>query len=405
MKVYMICAGYFPYGMAPLKRKLCLAKSLIRAGVDCQILIFASRDNRSKEEGKGSKRGEFENVPFQFIGKDVSSPFPTLTKILSLLSMLKFLLFLKRELKQGDVVYSYVHDKYTTRYMNYVIKVVHSKGAKYVRELCELPFGKGEETKETIRYRKRILEKQFPKYDGVLAISQSLIDLSRQYTKPSCAYFKLPILVEYEKYALEDRSCLSEQTYIFHSGTLTEQKDGFLGMIESFGKASHRLVRPLYFVSTGRKEKSPFSEQIGQIIKKYGIEDKVSFLGFVDNDTLKDYLGKASLVIINKYPTQQNKYCFSTKLGEYMAAGKPIIITNVGEAMNWLTDKKDAIIIPSQDTDALADAIVELVNDDRLRRTLGQNARVSCKQSFDYKNYGEPLKRYFIQLSNTQNDK
>lgn len=60
------------------------------------------------------------------------------------------------------------------------------------------------------------------------------------------------------------------------------------------------------------------------------------FTGYLSHEDLKDYLSKASMVIINKYRNQQNEHCFSTKLGEYLAAAKPVIITNVGEAMNWL---------------------------------------------------------------------
>lgn len=395
MRVFIVCAGHFPYGMAPIKRRLCIAKSLLNAGVDCKILIFAGRDNRTRLEGSGSRCGVFEGVPFEFIGRDVSSSISVVTNLLSVVSMLKLLLYLKRELKENDVVYSYVHDKYTSHYMNYVIDVVHSKGAKYVRELCELPFGKGKETNEAIKNRNRILEKQFPKYDGVLAISQSLMDLAEQYTTTNCRLYKLPILVEYDKYAMEDCSDHCETPYIFHAGSLTEQKDGILGMIEAFGKATKRLSKPLYFISTGKKEKSAFCEEINQLIDKYHIEDKVSFLGFVDDVELREKLQKASLVIINKYPTQQNKYCFSTKLGEYMAAGKPIIITNVGEAVYWLTDKRDSIIVPSQDTEALSDAIVCLINNEGLRKAIGREAKATCLQSFDYKAQSSNLKFFF----------
>lgn len=395
MRVFIVCAGHFPYGMAPIKRRLCIAKSLINAGVDCKILIFAGRDNRSSLEGKGTRRGEFEGVPFEFIGRDVCSSVTMISNLRSLISMFELLLYLRRELKKNDVVYSYVHDKYTTHYMNYVIDVVHNKGAKYVRELCELPFGKGKETNGAIKNRKTILEKQFPKYDGVLAISQSLVDLAKQYANPNCRIYKLPILVEYDKYAMEDCSERCEIPYIFHAGSLTEQKDGILGMIEAFGKATKRLSKPLYFISTGKKEKSAFCKEINQLIAQYHIEDKVSFLGFVDDEVLKEKLQNASLVIINKYPTQQNRYCFSTKLGEYMAAGKPIIITNVGEAVYWLTDKRDSIIVPSQDTEALADAIVRLINDDGLRKAIGREAKATCLQTFDYKAQSSHLKSFF----------
>ena len=58
------------------------------------------------------------------------------------------------------------------------------------------------ENKEKV-IRKRILTNQFPKYDGVIAISDSLVDLARKYMGEDKSILKVPILVEYEKYDME----------------------------------------------------------------------------------------------------------------------------------------------------------------------------------------------------------
>ena len=388
----------FPIGMAPIKRKLCLAKALLMAGIDCRVLVFAGHNNSLRNEKNHSNDDSFEGVPFTIIGKDTNGETGFVSKVKAICSFFELLIFLKRELMPDDVVYTYVHDKFTLWYMNQVIRVVHSKRAKYVRELCELPFGKGNETKVAVVNRRRILEQQFKKYDGILSISQNLTELAKQYTRTECKIFQLPILVEYEKYALEDLSDMAEVPYIFHSGSLTEQKDGILGMIEAFGIATKLLDFPIRFISTGKKEDSAFSIQIDKLVKKYSLDDKLLFTGFVSDDVLKNYLQQASIVIINKYPTQQNHYCFSTKLGEYMAAGKPVIITNVGEAMNWLTDHKDALVVKSQDTKAMSNAIVELFADSNQRIRLGNNARITCQHAFDYRVYASPLKDFFSKL-------
>ena len=271
MKVYIVCHGGFPIGMAPNKRKLCLAKALLQAGVDCRVLVFARHDNRLQHEKGDANSGSFEGAPFTFIGKDVNNSKGIVSKTRAVCSLIELVFYLKRNLSAGDIVYSYVRDAFTLSYMDLVIKVVHDKKAKYVRELCELPFGKGEETKKAIANRKRIFERQFNKYDGILSISQNLTELAKQYTRPDCKIFQLPILVEYEKYALEDKSELSEVPYVFHSGALTEQKDGILGMIEAFGMACQRLDFPIRFISTGKKENSKFSKEIDELVSyRYG---------------------------------------------------------------------------------------------------------------------------------------
>ena len=188
--------------------------------------------------------------------------------------------------------------------------------------------------------------------------------------------------------------------YIFHSGTLYEQKDGFVGMLEAFGKAKQKLNSPLKFISTGHVEGSRHEHEIIRVINQYHIENDVMFTGSLSNDELKAKLQGAALVIINKYKTQQNHYCFSTKLGEYLAAAKPVIITRVGEAMNWLTDGKDCIIVEPEDNNALADAIVEAVSQLATMRNIGKNGQSMCRHAFDYRNYGKVLVDFFTSLSN-----
>ena len=136
---------------------------------------------------------------------------------------------------------------------------------------------------------------------------------------------------------------------------------------------------------------------------KYNISDKLTFTGYLYREQISDYLSKASLVVINKHPNPQNLYGFSTKLGEYLAAGKPVIITNVGEAMNWLKDGESAYIIEPNDTDSLAKAIVDAFNNSEKRKMIGINGQKICKECFDYRNYGAKLQHFFnsITQSNT----
>ena len=116
---------------------------------------------------------------------------------------------------------------------------------------------------------------------------------------------------------------------------------------------------------------------------------------------LREKLSKASLVIINKYETQQNKYCFSTKMGEYMAAGKPLIITRVGEAMNWVTDRENCIIVEPGNNKQLADAILEIISRKIDTEKMGQAARELCRQSFDFHQHGNKLKEMLCKIRST----
>lgn len=397
MTVYIITKQSFPNGMAGTNRIKCFAKAILSQGISCKILVYQRTEVYGKNRNNKGK-GIVDKIEFEYIGKTASrSNHSFIRKYYDLIDKINTLLFLYNKLKKDDIVIGYAG--FDARFINHLINITHIKKAKYVRELCELPYGTGQETKQNVRKRLYTLKTQFPKCDGIIAISDSLKYLAQRYVNPNCIIIKTPILVDFEKYYMEDRSSQADIPYIFHSGTLFEQKDGILGMLKAFGKATQKLDENIHFISTGTPNKSPHYHDIERIIKDYQLEDRVTFTGYLSNEQLKDYLSKASLTIINKYTNQQNTYCFSTKLGEYLAAGKPVIITKVGEAMNWLKDGENAYIIEPNDTELLAKTIVEAFKNSEKRERIGKNGQDVCRESFDYKQYGSLLKRLFSQLT------
>ena len=69
-----------------------------------------------------------------------------------------------------------------------------------------------------------------------------------------------------------------------------------------------------------------------------------------------------------------------TKLYEYMAAGRPIVASRIGQIAEVLEDEVTALLVPADDPTALAEAIVRLVDDVCLRERLGRGARQSAEQ-------------------------
>ena len=398
MKLFIVTREPFPNGMAATNRIKCLAKAFISQGVDCKVVVFS----RSSYNPGFPGIGIFEGIPYEYVGgspKRIKGQL--LGRIQSFLLQMRFFYLLKRRLALNDVVYGFLSSGKTSAHM---IDIIHRKKAHYIAELCELPFGTVKETETLKEKRNYVLEHLFPLFDGVVAISDTLFQLAKSHCSPQCKVVKVPILVDFEKYDLPDASGDTDIPYIFHSGTLYEQKDGILGMIEAFGIAVNQLDRPIHFLLTGKIKQSPHSYEIARLIEKYGLEDKIRFIGYQTFEGLKKPLSEASLVILNKYPTQQNLYGFSTKLGEYLAAGKPVIITRVGEAMNWLTNMENAYIIEPNDTELLAKTIVKAFEDDMTRKQIGLNGKLLCKKAFDYHINGAVLRNLVNSLMTQTNE-
>ena len=391
MKVFLISKVPAFDGTASASRFKCFARAINQSNCSAEIIMY-----RHYTMGENKKTGYINDVPYRYIGIKSNLEYNTLFRgVLSVLNEFILNFFLLLKLKKGDVVFFFDEEPI---WGNLLIYSTHLRKAKFVEEICEFPYGRGEETAQTKRNRKIIENRQFPKYDGVITISESLRDYMSQHVNNHCKLLKVPIMVDIQEYLLNNTCLDSEKKYIFHSGTLFEQKDGILGMLEAFGNACQIMNYSIFFISTGSIEKSPHSKEISEIIKKYSIEKNVMFTGYVSNDALKEYLRNATAVIINKNDNQQNNYCFSTKLGEYAAAGKIIMISRVGEACNWLKDSSDALFYNAGDIDKLKDLIISVFSDIPAYLKVGDKAKESAKKYFDYRVYSTTLENYFKDL-------
>lgn len=397
MKVFIVTKEAIPNGMAATNRIKCYARAIHEGGVECEVIVCGCTELNPQNVRNTEAEGLYEGVPFRYIGGSTMDFHPTYIRLAGqVLRLWKTEQYLRRNMKKGDVLFLFLGGK--VKRMLRFMKIAKSNGAYCVRDLCELPYGTGAETEQALRLRKITLEKQFPRLDGIVSISDALLNLAKEYTLPSCKHIKVPIMVEYEHYGIAEKPAAPEVPFIFHAGTLLQQKDGILGMVEAFGMAKQRLQKPIKYILTGNINSSSHPEELRRLIDKYHIADSLEFVGYLNRDQIKKYLTHASLVISNRPKSQQDYYGFSTKVGEYLASGTPLIMTNWGEAVNWLEDGKSAIFTEPEDTVALADAIVRVfANPDESRR-IGLAGQEVCRNSFDYHNWSKPLVEFLNQL-------
>lgn len=221
--------------------------------------------------------------------------------------------------------------------------------------------------------------------------------LAEKYS-PHSQTLKIPIIVESNKNIPKAHN--KNGIYLFHSGSLSEQKDGILGMLKAFGIVSQKFPQPIKYYLTGRIQDSPHQKEIQQILQEYNIEDKVIFTGFLNEAELLDYQRNCYLTIINKYNTQQNIFCFSTKLGEYLACERAVITTDVGEATYYLQNDKNAYIIEPNNYMILADKILEALNNPVKNQQIGAEGFKLTQKDFNAEYQAKRIITFCQQLYN-----
>lgn len=384
-------------GVASVARLKCYIKAIQKAGIDCEMDVFERRPSQVRDIFSKEIRKNQEGISYWYAGGRLYGSSNIIVRQYNgWKDRARMIRHLRENIKEGDVVLVYFSDVSFTKQ---VIKTVHQKGGFIVKELNELP-GKGKQTPRAERLKSETEKKVMPLFDGIICISENLLAYAQRYAHEKCVLTKIPILVDFNEYNLEDRQNEAEIKYIFHAGSLYEQKDGILGMIEAFGNARKRLPIPINYVITGNPNNSPHKEEIEKLIKDKEIEDAVIFTGYLTNEELRNYLSKSSCVIINKYKTLQNDYCFSTKLGEYMAAGKPIVITKVGEATNWLKDGETVFFVEPHKIEELSDAIVRVFSNNEESKALGRRGKMFCKKNFNCWEYSDKIVGFLNNIVN-----
>lgn len=392
MKVYILTTESFPIGLAATNRILHYGKGLENAGVDCEVLAIY-RTEKCDVVNKCAK-GEINRVKYRYIpGTTKRSDSFIRRRIDDLYDTAKSLIFLLKEIKRGDVVLTYIGGKWIG-YTGLIQMICHRKGSLIVRELCELPYATANDSLWN-RFRRWCYEKiTMPRFDGFIPISEELALYAQRVAK-DVPYIKVPILVDIDQY----NDVIAHQhsrPYIFHAGTMYERKDAIVSTMKAFAKASKRMNYSVDFILAGPK--SPHGKELQSIIAENNLENNVHFIGKITHQEVLAYQKGAALSILNKNDNPQNRCGFSTKLGDILLAGVPVITTTVGEANFFLKDGESAYICEPHNIDAVADKIEQAFVDEQSRTEIGLAGKMVAQNNFDCNIQGVRLRKFFETL-------
>jgi glycosyltransferase involved in cell wall biosynthesis len=138
----------------------------------------------------------------------------------------------------------------------------------------------------------------------------------------------------------------------------------------------------------------PLRHLVDEAVNNHGLAERVSQPGLVPHAEMPAYLAACD-VLVSPHGRQADGGEFfgsPTKLFEYMAAGRPIVASAVGQIAEVLHHEQSALLVPPEDPEALARAIVRLVDDAGLRASLGQAARQAAVERHTWRQNAERLR-------------
>jgi len=219
--------------------------------------------------------------------------------------------------------------------------------------------------------------------DHVVAVSGALKEYIRGIA-PRTAITVVPNGVDLARFDLAGNE--PDENALRNQGANKDFVVGFVGsvrpwhgvdiLLESVGEFAQvdRFIR-LSVVGDG----GALQPELERRARKLGIAERTNFTGSVPFEQIPSLERKMD-VLVAPYPALDGFYFSPLKIFEYMASGRPIVASAIGQITEILRHEQTALLVAPGDPEALKEALLRLRRDPGLARRLGVEARAEVRR-------------------------
>ncbi|WP_331234215.1 glycosyltransferase family 4 protein [Natronorarus salvus] len=146
---------------------------------------------------------------------------------------------------------------------------------------------------------------------------------------------------------------------------------------------------------TPRDGDSTYERRLRRRVKGAGIEDRVHFLGWVEE--MPAYLNSLDLFVL---PSHNEGIPGSVR--EALSTGLPVVATDVGGTSEVVINGKTGILVQPGETSELVEAVTHILENREVRKEMGARGRDHVTKSFSLKGY---VDRYEMFLQRIERSK
>lgn len=395
MSTLILFAHDYPDGLAMCKRLHLYVKSLAELGSQFNLLVIRKKYN-SKIEANGNVN-YFDGIAFMYLLGSYRFRSAIYQKIASLFNIVFILYYLIKNINGYKNIFLISFGWFDSWLITVVCKIFKKNIILEVNEKPYITAGNRSEIKILQKINSWCtLNLLYPQINGFFVISENLESLIRESANTTAKFLRLPILVA--SCDCVERKTTADKPFILHAGTLNEQKDGIIEVFEAFALAYKHFNGQIQFRLTNRQTSKNTLQKIDSIIETAGMRADVVFYNYIPEEELYNLMVTCKLAIVNRPENEQNKYNFSTKIGEYLSFGIPLVSTAYGEVSKFLVDRENSVVVESGNTQQMSRAIIDIITDERLSEVLSIGGYDLSKNNFYYKNHSRRIAEFIENL-------
>jgi glycosyltransferase involved in cell wall biosynthesis len=232
----------------------------------------------------------------------------------------------------------------------------------------------------------------FKMADGLIVISKYLKNKYDQKNSKQIPIYLIPISAKCGEGGNLERNSASVITFIY-AGSFG-QKDDVLTLLRAFENVQCRKGRGKLFLS-GK------GGNLEVIKNKIRGNKSIEYVGYLPDKEFYEFLKQADVLCMVRSNSTYANGGFPFKLGEYLATGKPVIASNVGDVSTYLRDREDAYLVDAGDINGLEGAIEYCIDNYGDAVKIGKNGMEKCRKFFNPEMNGKLLLDLIVGLRQT----
>ena len=391
----------FPHftGSGATTRVHAYAGGLRDKGARVKVICVEPSENRAAPVNTQVK-GTVAGIDFEYTYGHTSRPAPGLDRRLR--KFTKYVRFLRAAREWGaeggglDAIIVY------SRRSSWIIAArvaCWQTGALLLHEDVERPFV-WHRVDRRLRVRRWIYEHAvFKTFDGCLAISTYLRGYCVAHLRPGAKVLLVPILVNVDEFTAGADEDVIVDDRVAYCGSLSHPQS--ISVVEAFGAIADEFPG-LHLQLIGGSRRSDAEEELRALAGRLGVADRVTFAGTVPRDELIRLLRSARVLVLPRPKGARAEVAAAaalpTKVGEYLAAGRPVVAAAAGDIPLYLTDGVDAFLAPPLDAPAFVERLRNALSHPEEAGAIGLRGRETARLSFDPAVHGARILSFIEEL-------
>jgi glycosyltransferase involved in cell wall biosynthesis len=139
------------------------------------------------------------------------------------------------------------------------------------------------------------------------------------------------------------------------------------------------------------------SEDVRTYVREHDIEDAVMVMDTQPHSDIPGLLAATDILTVVRPKDMVTEFSFPSKLPEYAAMGKALVVSLVSDISSYITDGKNGVIVPPDDGSAVGKALLALA-DPAVRAGMAREARKLAEERFDLHVLGKTLSDFLLSL-------